>query len=63
MEQDKLPALSCFANLIATTTGDKYFAGLWKSSFLVGLTWFIFSDELQRTFHNFLSANLRCHLL
>jgi hypothetical protein len=51
MEQDKLPALPGLANLIAADTGDEYFAGLWKSSFLIGLTWYIYSYEPQRTFH------------
>lgn len=39
IDQDKLPALAGLAATIARKTGDAYFAGLWKSSFLGGLNW------------------------
>jgi hypothetical protein len=38
-EQDKLPALSGIAKLIAQKTGDKYYSGLWKNHLLEDLYW------------------------
>ncbi|KAH6990101.1 heterokaryon incompatibility protein-domain-containing protein [Ilyonectria destructans] len=45
MASDKLPAISGLANLVATRTGDMYFAGLWKSDLMNGLNWTIKAYE------------------
>lgn len=36
---DKLPALSGVARLLANATGDEYVAGLWKSTMPFDLLW------------------------
>ncbi|KAK6823806.1 hypothetical protein RU639_006243 [Aspergillus parasiticus] len=38
---DTLPALSGIAHMISERTGDEYLAGLWRSSLVVSLAWFI----------------------
>lgn len=40
-DEDKLPALSGLASLIARENGDEYFAGIWKKHFIKGLNWSI----------------------
>ncbi|PTB69137.1 hypothetical protein BBK36DRAFT_1112487 [Trichoderma citrinoviride] len=42
-ETDRLPALSSYAKLIASKSGDTYLAGLWKNNLHRGLFW-----KLQR---------------
>lgn len=44
-DQDKLPALSGLANLIAAKTGDNYVAGLWRSKIVEDLFWTIETIE------------------
>lgn len=38
--QDRLPAISPLAQVIADMTGDEYLAGLWRSDLHVGLLWY-----------------------
>jgi hypothetical protein len=38
-QSDVLPAISGMAKLVQQSTGDKYLAGLWKSTLLTGLLW------------------------
>lgn len=38
-ETDRLPAVSSYAKLIASKSGDKYLAGLWKNNLHRGLLW------------------------
>jgi hypothetical protein len=42
---DRLPAISGIARIIVQYTGDSYYAGLWKSSFLNGLLWHVGSFQ------------------
>jgi hypothetical protein len=46
--EDKLPAISGFASVMETRTGDKYVAGLWKSHLSIGLLWHRKNDWLTR---------------
>ena len=36
---DRLPAISAVASVVATATGDRYLAGLWKDDLIAGLGW------------------------
>ncbi|KAK4084412.1 uncharacterized protein Triagg1_892 [Trichoderma aggressivum f. europaeum] len=48
-DKDRLPALSSIARKIAQLSpGDCYLAGMWKSTLLESLLWFIVYDEVQR---------------
>jgi len=47
-DQDKLPALSGLANLVAEKTGDGYAAGLWKRNIIQDLFW---SVEIVKPSH------------
>jgi hypothetical protein len=42
---DKLPALSGLANMIASRTGDQYFAGLWREHVIEDLHWRVYTRE------------------
>lgn len=39
-EQDKLPALSCMAQIYYTASGDTYLAGIWETSLPHSLCWY-----------------------
>lgn len=43
--EDRLPALSGLAAEIDNRTQDKYYAGLWKSSIILGLQWRVVPDR------------------
>ncbi|KAF2136707.1 uncharacterized protein K452DRAFT_312990 [Aplosporella prunicola CBS 121167] len=43
--QDRLPAISPLAKVMAQLTGDTYLAGLWQSDLHVGLLWYADSFE------------------
>ena len=44
-DQDKLPALSGLANLMASKTGDRYIAGLWGNNIIKDLYWSVEINE------------------
>jgi hypothetical protein len=46
---DKLPALSGLATLIASRTGDEYFAGLWRDHVIEDVHWRVYTrDEVRQ---------------
>ncbi|CZR66943.1 uncharacterized protein PAC_16843 [Phialocephala subalpina] len=49
-EQDKLPALSGLARMLASQTGDSYYAGLWERHIHEDLCWRVYPRQEIRTF-------------
>ncbi|KAF2144940.1 uncharacterized protein K452DRAFT_213182, partial [Aplosporella prunicola CBS 121167] len=43
--EDKLPAISALAKMVAEGTGAKYLAGLWKEDLIRGLNWHLDNDN------------------
>lgn len=50
VEQDKLPALSGVARMLANQTGDSYYAGLWERHIHEDLCWRVYPHEEIRVF-------------
>jgi len=46
---DKLPALSGLARLIASRTGDEYYAGLWRDHLIEDLHWRVYARQEVRS--------------
>ncbi|KAH7091485.1 hypothetical protein FB567DRAFT_617115 [Paraphoma chrysanthemicola] len=46
--QDKLPAISGMAKILADSIGDAYFAGLWEGDLLRGLLWNVVVPRYRR---------------
>lgn len=39
LPNDKLPALSALASIVAKSSGDEYIAGIWRADISIGLAW------------------------
>lgn len=49
LAEDKLPAVSALASIIAKSSGDEYIAGLWRNDINIGLAWRSGHNAWKRT--------------